>query len=104
MFIQEILTGTSLIVQGLTLCSCNAENAGSIPGWGIKIPHATWPKNRKKKKYIYCVLGTIVLDPENTSMNQIDESSFPLVSVTLWLGREAGSEHAHVCMVMPGDL
>ena len=50
------------------------------------------------------MLGTIVLDPENTSMNQIDESSFPLVSVTLWLGREAGSEHAHVCMVMPGDL
>ena len=46
---------------------------------------------KKKKRYtdIYCVPGTIVLDPENTSMNQADESSFPLVGFTLWLGRQA---------------
>ena len=46
---------------------------------------------KKEKKYIYCVLGTIVLDPEKTTMNQIDESSFPLASATLWLGRQAVS-------------
>ena len=23
----------------------NVGDAGSIPGWGVKIPHASWPKN-----------------------------------------------------------
>jgi len=33
--------------------SCNAEDAGSIPGRGTKIPHAAecGQKNLKKKKY-----------------------------------------------------
>ena len=26
----------------------NAGGAGSIPGWGAKIPHASWPKNQNK--------------------------------------------------------
>ena len=29
----------------------NAEGAGSIPGWGSKVPHALEPKKKKKKKY-----------------------------------------------------
>ena len=24
----------------------NAEGAGSIPGWGVQIPHASWLKNQ----------------------------------------------------------
>ena len=24
----------------------NAGGAGSIPGWGVKIPHDSWPKNQ----------------------------------------------------------
>ena len=24
----------------------NAEGADSIPGWGARIPHASWPKNQ----------------------------------------------------------
>ena len=28
----------------------NAEGAGSIPGWGAKIPHASWPKNQTNIK------------------------------------------------------
>ena len=28
----------------------NAGNVGSIPGWGTKIPHATWCGKKKKKK------------------------------------------------------
>ena len=28
----------------------NAGDGGSIPGWGSKIPHALWPKKKKKKK------------------------------------------------------
>ena len=30
---------TSLAVQWLRLRACNAGGAGSIPGWGTKIPH-----------------------------------------------------------------
>ena len=32
--------GNFLVVQGLGLCTLTAEGAGSIPGWGIKIPQA----------------------------------------------------------------
>ena len=28
----------------------NAGAAGSIPGWGTKIPHASWPKRKKEKE------------------------------------------------------
>ena len=30
----------SLVVQWLRLCTPNAGDTGSIPGWGTKIPHA----------------------------------------------------------------
>ena len=29
----------------------NAEDVGSIPGWGAKIPHTSQPKTRLKKQY-----------------------------------------------------
>ena len=32
----------------------NAGGAGSIPGWGAKIPHASWPKNQNIKKNQHC--------------------------------------------------
>ena len=32
----------------------NAEGAGSIPGWGAKIPHASWPKNQNIKQKQHC--------------------------------------------------
>ena len=28
----------------------NARGAGSVPGWGNKIPHAAWCSQKKKKK------------------------------------------------------
>ena len=28
----------------------NAGGTGSIPGWGAKIPHASWPKNQNIKQ------------------------------------------------------
>ena len=34
--------GTSLAVQWLRLCASNEGSAGSIPGWGTKIPHTAW--------------------------------------------------------------
>ena len=36
--------GTSLVVQWLRLQAANARRASSIPGWGTKIPQATWAK------------------------------------------------------------
>ena len=32
----------------------NAGGVGSIPGWGAKIPHASWPKNQKINQKQYC--------------------------------------------------
>ena len=32
----------------------NAGGAGSIPGWGAKIPHASRPKNQNIKQKQYC--------------------------------------------------
>ena len=32
----------------------NAGGAGSIPGWGAKIPHALGPKNQNIKQKQYC--------------------------------------------------
>ena len=37
-----------MAVQWLRLCTSNAGAVGSIPGWGTKIPHATWPKKNLK--------------------------------------------------------
>ena len=31
-----------------------AGGAGSIPGWGAKIPNALWPKNQNIKQKQYC--------------------------------------------------
>ena len=39
--------GTSLAVQWLRLYASNAGDAGSIPGWGAKIPHAAWSGQKK---------------------------------------------------------
>ena len=39
------LIGTSLAVQWLRLCASNAGGMGLIPGQGIKILHATQPKD-----------------------------------------------------------
>ena len=32
------------MAQVLTLCASTAGGAGLTPGWGTKIPNATWPK------------------------------------------------------------
>ena len=34
----------------LMLCASTAGGAGLTPGWGPKIPNATWPKLRGKKE------------------------------------------------------
>ena len=32
----------------------NAGGTGSIPGWGAKIPHISWPKKHTVKQKQYC--------------------------------------------------
>ena len=32
----------------------NAEGSGSIPGWGVRIPDASWPENQNIKQKQYC--------------------------------------------------
>ena len=42
--------GTSLEVQWLRLHTSNVGGAGSIPGWGTKIPYAMWCSQKIKIK------------------------------------------------------
>ena len=41
------------VVKTLPLPS-NARGVGSIPSWGAKTPHASWPKNQNIKQKQYC--------------------------------------------------
>ena len=50
LFKNSTVCGTSLAVKWLRLCASNARDAGSIPGQGTKILHATQPGQKKKKK------------------------------------------------------
>lgn len=53
-----ILTpGNSLAVQGLGLSDFTAEAWDSTPGWGTKIPQASWcvQKEKLKKKFPNCL-------------------------------------------------
>ena len=43
------------MVQWLRLCSASAGGAGSIPGWGTRIPHALRFGQKKKKKKIWMI-------------------------------------------------
>ena len=51
------------MVQWLRLHSSTVGGMDSIPGWGTKIPHATWYGQKKKKEKIPIVtfhrLGTV---------------------------------------------
>ena len=40
--------GISLVVQWLRLHILNAGATGSIPGWGTKVPHASWHSQKIK--------------------------------------------------------
>ena len=42
--------GTSLVSLVVKTLPSKAGGSGLIPGWGDKIPHASWPKKTKYKK------------------------------------------------------
>ena len=46
--------GNSLVVQWLRLSAFTAVALSSVPGWGTKIPKATWYSQKKKKKIHFC--------------------------------------------------
>ena len=51
---SNLAIGTSLVIQWLRLCLPMQGGAGSILGWGAKIPHASGPKNQNIKQKQYC--------------------------------------------------
>ena len=46
----KVRQGTFLAVQWLRLLASTTGGAGSIPGWGTKIPHAAQCGQKEKKK------------------------------------------------------
>ena len=44
--------GNSLVVQWLRFHAFIAGGTSSIPGWGIKIPHAAWCGQKKTQQTI----------------------------------------------------
>ena len=48
---------TSLVVQGLGPCLPLQGGAGSIPGWGTKIPEAAWRGHKNKQTNKKVTLG-----------------------------------------------
>ena len=42
--------GNSLAIQWLRICASIAEGTVSTPGQGIKIPHAAWHSQEKKRE------------------------------------------------------
>ena len=56
----------------------NAVGVGSIPGWGAKIPHASWPKEKKNRNRTKnmgflspvpsTTLGTVKQDPSGRGL------------------------------------
>ena len=76
LFILKIIIGTSLVVQWLRLQTSIAGGMGSIPGLGIKIPHAIWHGQKKRKNHylnLYCVLhvpgSNMVREPPNRPLS-----------------------------------
>ena len=41
----------------VTTSSSNAGGAGLIPGWGAKIPHASWPIYKNNKGFLLVMQG-----------------------------------------------
>ena len=69
---KEVVSGNSLAVQWLGLCTFTAEGTGSIPGRGTKIPQATWhgqkqQQQRKKREVAFIKTKLNVLERLNKS-------------------------------------
>ena len=47
---EKYYLGTSLVVQGLSLCASTVRGKDSITVWGTKIPLATWPSQKKERE------------------------------------------------------
>ena len=57
LFQNSVPLGTSLVIQWLRLFPSSARDAGSIPGWRTKIPHATWSSQKQTKFSFSCNLA-----------------------------------------------
>ena len=66
----------------------NAWSAGSIPGWGAKLPHASWPKiqNIKHKQYYNKFSKDFKSDPHFKKILKIKEYTPTYICKTESLG------------------
>ena len=72
--------------QWLRRHASNVGGMGSIPGQGTKIPHAMWPKKKKKKKSHFDLrkfLGT-KREGKNTLSSPLPESVKQLPASSQW--------------------
>ena len=95
--------GTSLEVQRLRLHLPMQGCVGSIPGQGIKIPHASWPKNQSIKQKQDCYKFN--KDFENgshthTHTHNIKKKKKSLeLDIEQWTGSKLGKEYVKVYIV-----
>ena len=61
MVTEAVISGRSRLKQGnfpggpvVKTLTSDAGGTGPIPGWGAKIPYASWPKNQNRKQNQYC--------------------------------------------------
>ena len=63
--------GLNLAIQWLRLCASTAGDAGSNPGRGTRIPHASQHSQKKKKKSLFVNWEiTLLLQLENTALEK----------------------------------
>ena len=67
--VKEPLAQTSLVVQGLIICTSTAEGAGLMPNWGTNILQAMWWGQKKRTtgmKPLVC-LSAYTFPPHKTA-------------------------------------
>ena len=61
--VRESFRGTYRVVQWLRLHTSSAGGAGSVPGWGTKIPLATWTAKERKREIFLTSLARHTENP-----------------------------------------
>ena len=83
---QKGFLRNSLAIQCLGLCALTAESLGLIPGWGTKIPQATWsgqPPQKQQTKTKRCPTCFLSFTP-----NPLGKITQPLPS-QMWVSLQA---------------
>ena len=94
------MTGNSLAVQWLGLCTFTAEGLGSISGQGTKINpaiHAPWPKKPKKITISLTVFPTLYISPLRL-IYFVSRNLYLFISLTYFTPPQPASPLANICL------